>query len=104
MIVFLYIALLYATPAIISIIGNIYVLFNHHLDDWREWKLKNAKTIGDYVDCFKVSFIPVVNILFAFVYLCMFLYDLLSWLFKLIIKATKLDILWNKIMNIKIRK
>jgi hypothetical protein len=97
----LIIVLFYLIPTIISIIGEIYVsqcniIFKNDLKE----KLKNAKTIGDYLNCFQLSFIPVANILFMFVYLSLFLSDFLAWLTKI----TKLDILWKKIMNIKIRK
>jgi hypothetical protein len=100
-IIFLYILLFYVIPTIISIIGDIYVSQCHIIfkNDLKE-KLKNAKTIGDYLNCFQLSFIPVANILFMFVYLSLFLSDFLAWLTKI----TKLDILWKKIMNIKIRK
>jgi hypothetical protein len=99
--IFLYIVLFYVIPTIISIIGDIYVSQCHIIfkNDLKE-KLKNAKTIGDYLNCFQLSFIPVANILFMFVYLSLFLSDFLAWLTKI----TKLDILWEKIMNIKIRK
>ena len=104
-IIFLCITLPYLIPAIISIIGDIYVSQCHIIfkNDLKE-KLKDAKTIGDYLNCFQLSFIPGANIIFMFVYLCIFLTDFLEWLFKFITKITKLDILWNKIMNIKIRK
>jgi hypothetical protein len=97
----LIIVLFYLIPTIISIIGEIYVSQCHIIfkNDLKE-KLKNAKTIGDYLNCFQLSFIPVANILFMFVYLSLFLSDFLAWLTKI----TKLDILWKKIMNIKIRK
>jgi hypothetical protein len=100
-IIFLYILLFYVIPTIISIIGDIYVSQCHIIfkNDLKE-KLKNAKTIGDYLNCFQLSFIPVANILFMFVYLSLFLSDFLAWLTK----KTKLDILWKKIINIKIRK
>ena len=100
-IIFLYLTLFYVIPTIISIIGDIYVSQCHIIfkNDLKE-KLKNAKTIGDYLNCFQLSFIPVANILFMFVYLSLFLSDFLAWL----IKITKLDILWKKIINIKIRK
>lgn len=103
--IFLFILLFYVIPTIISIIGDIYLsqcheVFNNNLKE----KLKNAKTIGDFLNCFPASFIPVVNIIFTFVILGIFLYDFLEWLFKFITKITKLDILWKKIMNIKIRK
>lgn len=100
-IIFLYLILFYVIPTIISIIGDIYVSQCHIIfkNDIKE-KLKNAKTIGDYLNCFQLSFIPVANILFMFVYLSLFLSDFLAWLTKI----TKLDILWNKIINIKIRK
>jgi hypothetical protein len=99
--IFLYIVLFYVIPTIISIIGDIYVSQCHIIfkNDLKE-KLKNAKTIGDYLNCFQLSFIPVANILFMFVYLSLFLSDFLAWLTKI----TKLDILWKKIINIKIRK
>lgn len=101
----LIIVLFYLIPTIISIIGDIYIS-RHHIffkNDLKE-KLKNAKTVGDFLNCFQLSFIPGANIIFMFVYLCIFLSDFLEWLFKFITKITKLDILWKKIMNIKIRK
>lgn len=103
--IFLCIGLLYLIPTIISIIGDIYISQCHEFfkTDIKE-KLKNAKTIGDFVNCFQLSFIPGVNIIFTFIYLGIFLSDFLEWLFKFITKITKLDILWKKIMNIKIRK
>lgn len=96
-----YIALFYLIPAIISIIGEIYGSKYHEFlnADVKE-KLKDSKTVGDFLNCFQISFIPVANIIFTFIYICIFLSDFL----KHIIKITKLDILWNKIMNIKIRK
>lgn len=101
----LIIVLFYLIPTIISIIGDIYIIRYHEVfnNDIKE-KLKNAKTIGDFLNCFQLSFIPGANIIFMFVYLCIFLSDFLTWLFKFITKITKLDILWKKIMNIKIRK
>lgn len=101
----LIIVLFYLIPTIISIIGDIYVSQCHTFfkNDLKE-KLKDAKTIGDFLNCFQISFIPGVSIIFTFVYLCIFLTDFLEWLIKFITKITKLDILWKKIMNIKIRK
>lgn len=101
----LYIVLLYLIPTIISIIGDIYTIRYHEIfnNDIKE-KHKNAKTIGDFLNCFQFSFIPGVNIIHTFVYLSMFVVDFLTWVFKFIFKITKLNILWNKIMNIKIRK
>lgn len=101
----LIIVLFYLIPTIISIIGEIYTshyypFFNDNLKE----KLKNAKTIGDFLNCFQLNFFPGVNIIFMFVYLSMFLVDFLTWVFKFITKITKLDILWKKIINIKIRK
>jgi uncharacterized protein YdaL len=101
----LIIVLFYLIPTIISIIGDIYVSQCHIIfkNDLKE-KLKNAKTIGDFLNCFQLNFFPGVNIIFMFVYLSMFLVDFLTWVFKFITKITKLDILWKKIINIKIRK
>lgn len=101
----LIIVLFYLIPTIISIIGEIYTSHYHpFFNDNLKEKLKNAQTIGDFLNCFQLNFFPGVNIIFTFVYLCIFLTDFLEWLFKFITKITKLDILWKKIMNIKIRK
>ena len=104
-IIFLCIALFYLIPTIMSIIGEIYDSKYHQFlnDDIKE-KLKDAKTVGDFLNCFQVSFIPGANIGVMIIYLCIFLHDLLKYVFKFITKITKLDILWKKIMNIKIRK
>lgn len=104
----LIIVFFYLIPVIISIIGEIYASHYHDYAsilnlDIQE-KLRDAKTVGDYLYCLQYNFIPVANIIFMFNFLYMFLFDFLEWLFKFIIKITKLDILWNKIMNIKIRK
>ena len=55
-IIFLYLTLFYVIPTIISIIGDIYVSQCHIIfkNDLKE-KLKNAKTIGDYLNCFQES-------------------------------------------------
>jgi hypothetical protein len=92
-------------PTIVSIIGEIYGSKYHEFlnADVKE-KLKDAKTVGDFLNCFQISFIPVTNIGFMIIYLCIFLHDLLKYIFKFITKITKLDILWKKLMNIKIRK
>lgn len=102
--IFLYIVLLYLIPTIISIIGDIYNAHYHVYDTLLKEDLKNAKTVGEFLDCLQINFIPVANILFTFVFLWILLYDLLKLIFKFITKITKLDILWKKIMNIKIRK
>lgn len=104
-IIFLIILLFYVIPTIISIIGEIYISQCHEVfkTDLKE-KLKNAKTIGDFLNCFQLNFFPGVNIIFTFFSLCIFFTDFLEWLFKFITKITKLNILWKKIMNIKIRK
>jgi hypothetical protein len=103
-IIFLYIALFYLIPTIISIIGEIYCSkYREFFVDVKE-KLKDAKTVGDFLNCFQLSFIPGANIGFMIIYLCIFLHDLLKYVFKFITKITKLDILWKKLMNIKIRK
>jgi hypothetical protein len=104
----LIIVLFYLIPTIISIIGEIYASHYHYYEiffnlDLNE-KLRDAKTVGDYLYCLQNNFIPVANILFMFAFLSMFLVDFLTWVFKFITKITKLDILWKKIMNIKIRK
>jgi hypothetical protein len=104
----LFILLFYVIPTIISFIGEVYASHYHDYEtffnlDLNE-KLRDAKTVGDYLYCFQNNFVPVANILFMLMYICMFLYDFLKWLFKFITKITKLDILWKKIMNIKIRK
>lgn len=104
-IIVLSVTLPYIIPAIVSIIGEIYTTYFHpFLNDDLKDKLKDAKTVGDFLNCFQMCFFPIANIGFMFIYLCIFLHDLLKWLFKFIIKITKLDILWKKIMNIKIRK
>lgn len=106
-IIFLFILLFYIIPSIISSIGEIYASHYHDYEllnlDIKE-DLRDAKTVGDYLYCLQNNFFPVTNILFMLMYICMFLYDFLKWLFKFITKITKLDILWKKIMNIKIRK
>lgn len=104
-IIFLCIALFYVIPTIMSIIGEIYDSKYHQFlnDDIKE-KLKDAKTVGDFLNCFQTCFFPLANIGFMFMYICIFLSDILKRIFKFITKITKLDILWNKIMNIKIRK
>lgn len=104
-IIFLCIALFYVIPTIMSIIGEIYTShYNPFFNDNLKEKLKNAKTIGDFLNCFQMSFFPLANIGFMFMSICIFLSDVLKRIFKFIIKITKLDILWNKLMNIKIRK
>ena len=100
----LIIVLFYLIPTIISIIGEIYCSKYREFFVDVKGKLKDAKTVGDFLNCFQLSFIPGANIIFMFVYLCIFLHDLLKYVFKFITKITKLDILWKKIMNIKIRK
>lgn len=106
--IFLYIVLFYVIPTIISIIGDIYNAHYHVYDTFLNLTLKedlkNAKTVGEFLDCLQINFIPVANIFFTFVFLWILLYDLLKLIFKFITKITKLDILWKKIMNIKIRK
>lgn len=107
-IIFLSILLSYVIPTIISITGKIYASYYHDYAsilnlDLKD-KLKDAKTVGDFLNCFQISFIPGANILLTFGFLCMFLHDFLKQIFKFITKITKLDILWNKIMNIKIKK
>lgn len=104
-IIFLCIILPYIIPTIVSIIGEIYCSYYHeflHADVKR--KLKDAKTVGDFLNCFQFSFIPGANIGFMIIYIVMFLSDFLKLIFKFITKITKSDVLWNKIMNIKIRK
>ena len=104
----LIIVLFYLIPTIISIIGEIYASHYHYyasiLNLDNKEKLRDAKTVGDYLYCLQVSFIPLANIGFMIMYISMFLCDILKLIFKFIVKITKLDILWNKIMNIKIRK
>jgi hypothetical protein len=100
----LIIVLFYLIPTIISIIGEIYCSkYREFFVDVKE-DLKNAKTVGDFLNCFQMSFLPLTNIGFMFMSICIFLSDVLKRIFKFIIKITKLDILWKKIMNIKIRK
>jgi hypothetical protein len=104
-IIFLCIALFYVIPTIMSIIGEIYTSHYHQFfNDGLKEKLKDAKTVGDFLNCFQMSFFPLANIGFMFIYICIFLHDLLKYVFKFITKITKLDILWKKLMNIKIRK
>jgi len=100
----LIIVLFYLIPTIISIIGEIYCSKYREFFVDVKGKLKDAKTVGDFLNCFQVSFIPGANIGVMIIYLCIFLHDLLKYVFKFITKITKLDILWKKIMNIKIRK
>lgn len=101
----LIIVLFYVIPTIMSIIGEIYTSHYHQFlnDDLKE-KLRDAKTVGDFLNCFQMCFYPVANIGFMFMSIWIFLYDVLKRIFKFITKITKLDILWKKIMNIKIRK
>lgn len=108
----IYIIIGYLISVGLSIISDILLILL--LDDNDDKKrLKNAATIGDFLNEINpISFIPIIN---TFYCICAIFLILVVFCFSNILlgsltllyercEITKLTILWNKFLNIRIRK
>ncbi len=84
----------------LSIISDILIIL--YIDDTdRKKELKSAETIGDFFYTLRIyHWFPIVNVVVCFGNILLGILALLYELCKLI----KLNILWNKFLNIRIRK
>ena len=95
--IILYIIIGYLISTCIAILGEIKLI----MPIYDKEKLKNAETIGDFLNVIPmVTWIPFYNTATSIVYMGWFL----SILLYKICKITKLTVLWNKFLYIKIRK
>jgi hypothetical protein len=96
----IYIIIGYLISVGVSIISDILIILL--IDDVdRKKELKNAETIGDFFCVLRAyHWFPIVNVVVCFGNIFLGSLMLLYELCRLI----KLNILWNKFLNIKIRK
>lgn len=86
----------YLLPTIISIICDIFLM-----DEYDNFYLNECETIGDFLNEINpISFIPILNIVYIIGIIFLILIVLVCKLYSI----TKINILWNKFLNIKIRK
>lgn len=98
--VIVYIIIGYLISATLSILSDILIILLLDDKDGKK-RLKNVETIGDFFYTLRLyHWFPIVNIVICFGNI---FFGLLMLLYE-ICKLIKLNILWNKFLNIRIRK
>jgi hypothetical protein len=86
----------YLLPTFISIICDICLM-----DEYDKFYLKRCETIGDFFNEINpISFVPILNIVYCISIIFLILVVLVYKLYCI----TKINVLWNKLLNIKIQK
>lgn len=94
--IILYITIGYLLPVLVSIICDIFLM-----DEYDKFYLNECETIGDFFNEINpISFIPILNIVYCIGVIFLILVVLVCKLYCI----TKLNVLWNKFLNIKIRR
>lgn len=94
--IILYITIGYLLPVLVSMIFDIFLM-----DEYDKFYLNECETIRDFLNEINpISFIPILNIVYCIGVIFLILVVLVCKLYCI----TKLNVLWNKFLNIKIRK
>jgi hypothetical protein len=101
--IIVYIIIGYLLITCIALICDIAINLLTMDEDYRE----NCETIGDFLNGIKYeidppAFIPIINIPYCIAYVCVFLFTLFYKLYYII--KIKINVHWNKFLNIRIRK
>lgn len=94
--IILYITIGYLLPVLVSMIFDIFLM-----DEYDKFYLNECETIRDFLNEINpISFIPILNIVYCIGVIFLILVVLVCKLYCI----TKLNVLWNKILNIRIRR
>lgn len=94
--IILYITIGYLLPVLVSIICDIFLM-----DEYDKFYLNECETIRDFLNEINpISFIPILNIVYCIGIIFLILVVLVYKLYCI----TKINVLWDKFLNIKIRK
>lgn len=94
--IILYITIGYLLPVLLSIIFDIFLM-----DEYDKFYLNECETIRDFFNEINpISFIPILNIVYCIGVIFLILVVLVYKLYCI----TKINVLWDKFLNIKIRK
>lgn len=94
--IILYITIGYLLPVLVSIICDICLM-----DEYDKFYLNECETIRDFLNEINpISFIPILNIAYCIGIIFLILVVLVYKLYCI----TKINVLWNKFLNIRIRK
>lgn len=100
--ILLYIIIGYLISVGLSIISDILLILLLGDNDDKK-RLKNAETIGDFFKEISYGiYLPIVNIIFCVLFIFLILIKLVYKLYVYYI--SKINVLWDKFLNIKIRK
>jgi ABC-type uncharacterized transport system fused permease/ATPase subunit len=94
--IILYITIGSLLPVLVSMIFDIFLM-----DEYDKFYLNECETIRDFLNEINpISFIPILNIVYCIGVIFLILVVLVCKLYCI----TKLNVLWNKFLNIKIRR
>lgn len=94
--IMLYITIGYLLPVLVSIICDICLM-----DEYDKFYLNECETIRDFLNEINpISFIPILNIVYCIGIIFLILVVLVYKLYCI----TKINVLWDNFLNIRIRK